>query len=170
MTALGIFMVVMTIAMGAVLGIFGANRKTQSESSVMNNLNLAIEAMSRDIRFGTLYHCGSSLDATTPLNCPSGDSAFAFTNSDGDVVRYRLNGTQIERYSASAPQWVAVTAPEIYVENLKFYVLGAGAPPANTLQPKVVIIVRGYSGDKANTRTDFSLETLVSQRRLDNGQ
>jgi len=169
MTSLTLFMVVMTIAMGSVLGIFDSNRKTQSESTTMNNLDLAIETMSRQIRFGTSYHCGSAGDPSTPQNCPSGDNYFAFTDSDGVLEQYRLNGTQIERYTAASPQWIAVTAPELDIENLNFYVLGA-TPPPDQHQPKVVITVRGYSGAAAKTRTDFSLQTLVSERRIDNGQ
>ena len=169
LTALSLFMVVMTIAMGSVVSIFDANRKTQSESAVMNNLNLAVESLSREMRFGKNYHCGSG-DYTAPQNCPSGDTSVSFLSSNGVQMVYRLNGTALERSVDGGSTFAAVTAPEIVLENVKFYVLGAGAPPSNTLQPKVVMTIKGYSGTKQNTKTDFSLETLVSQRRLDNGQ
>lgn len=169
MTALTLFMVVMTIAMGSVLGIFNANKKTQSESTVMNNLNLAVESMAREMRFGTNYHCGGGT-YTDPQNCAAGDTSISFLSSDGEQMVYRLSGTSIERSIDGGQTFAAVTAPEISITNLKFYVLGAGAPPVNTLQPKTVIVIKGYSGNETTTRTEFSLQTLVSERRIDNGQ
>jgi len=169
MVALSLFLVVMTVAMGAVLSIFDANRHTQAESIVMNNLNLALEGLSRELRFGTAYHCadaGSLLSLTTPQNCPSGNTLISFLSSDGQQMVYRFSGTALERSSDGGSSFVAVTAPEIVLENVKFYVFGTGVGSPDT-QPKVVMVVKGYSGEKANVRTEFSLETLVSERKLE---
>lgn len=165
MTSLAVFMVIMTIAMGSVLGIFTANRKARTESYVMNNLNLAVESMAREIRFGQRYHCGTGI-YTAPQNCPSGDSVISFLSSDGQQMVYRLTGTSIERSVDGGSTFVGVTAPEIVIENMRFYVLGAVEYP-DPLQPKVVITIKGYSGARESERTDFSLQTVVSQRLLD---
>ncbi|MDB5194041.1 MAG: seg [Parcubacteria group bacterium] len=170
MTSLTIFIIIMTISMGAILGVFDANRRSQSESVVMNNLNLAVESMAREMRFGINYHCGSSGDITVPQNCAQGNTFISFLTSDGVQMVYRLNGNSIERSTDGGLSYLAVTAPEIVVENLTFYVLGGGAPPANLNQPKTLITLKGHAGDKVGTQTVFSLQTLVSQRRLDNGQ
>jgi type II secretory pathway pseudopilin PulG len=174
MTALTVFMVIMVISMGSILGVFDANRKSQSESSVMNNLNLAIESMARDMRFGKNYHCeesaATSPPATTARSCPSGGKLVGFLSSNNTQMVYRISGTTLERSSDGGSSYIDVTAPEIIIENLTFYVLGAEPPPANTLQPKVMISIKGYGGTKANTRTEFSLQTLVSERHFDNGQ
>jgi prepilin-type N-terminal cleavage/methylation domain-containing protein len=167
MTSLAVFMVIMTIAMGSVLGIFSANRKAQAESAVMNNLNLAMESMAREMRFGQNYHCGIGT-YTVPQSCPSGDETVSFLSSDGRQMVYRLSGNTIERSSDGGANFVGLTAPEIIIENLKFYVLGATETPDES-QPKVVITLKGYSGVREEERTDFSLQTVVSQRLLDNG-
>jgi prepilin-type N-terminal cleavage/methylation domain-containing protein len=167
MTSLAVFMVIMTIAMGSVLGIFSANRKAQAESAMMNNLNLAMESMAREMRFGQNYHCGTGT-YTTAQSCPSGDTVVSFLSSDGRQMVYRLSGSAIERSSDGGANFVGLTAPEIVIENLKFYVLGATPTPDGT-QPKVVITLKGYSGERDTERTDFSLQTVVSQRLLDNG-
>jgi prepilin-type N-terminal cleavage/methylation domain-containing protein len=171
MTSLSIFMIIMVISMGSILGVFDANRKSQSESIVMNNLNLAIESMARDMRFGRNYHCGIGA-YTAPQSCPSGDSLISFKNVDNDQMVYRLApaGGSLERSSDGGASFTAVTAPEIVIENLTFYALGAEGSPANSIQPKVLISAKGYSQTKARSRTEFSLQTLVSQRCLDNGQ
>jgi prepilin-type N-terminal cleavage/methylation domain-containing protein len=167
MTALTIFMIIMVMSMGSILGVFDANRKSQSESIVMNNLNLAVESMARDMRFAHGYHCGSG-NFSQPQVCPSGDSIIAFTNSNGDHMVYKLDGSTLERSSDNGNNFTAVTAPEIVIENLTFRVFGAA--PGDILQPKTLISIKGYSDTKASSKTEFSLQTLVSQRCLDNGQ
>lgn len=167
MTAVSVFLVIMTISMGAILSIFDANRKAESSKIVMDNLNFAIETMSREIRFGKNYHCGAGGNLASPQNCLSGDSLVSFLSSDGVKTVYRLNGTTIEKSIEGGNSYLAVTAPEIKINSLSFYVVGANPPP-DTLQPKVLIKIGGTAGAKANTITSFTLETMASQRLIDN--
>jgi prepilin-type N-terminal cleavage/methylation domain-containing protein len=161
LTALSIFAVIMTISMGSILGIFEANRKSRSLKTVMTNLNIAMESMSKEIRFGSIYHCGPG--GLTPQNCTGGSTVFTFQPNSGEFVTYRLNNQAIERSDESG-EIIAVTAPEVVIYDLGFYVLGAGTD--NTLQPKVIIRIQGYTGEGTD-RTKFSLQTMVSQRELD---
>jgi len=169
MTAVSIFLVVMTISMGAILGIFSANDKVGSLKIVMDNLNFATETMSREIRFGTRYHCGSG-DFTLPENCAGGADSISFLSNDGtQQIRYRLSGTSIEKsINAASPSaiYTSVTAPEINIQSLTFYVTGA---TLDNLQPRVVIMIKGSAGNKPSSQTEFTMQTAVSQRLLDNG-
>ena len=68
--AIFIFTIVMVVSMGAIVSLIDANRKTQSLKSVMNNLNIAVDLMSRTIIVGTNYfttdeefNCFSSIPA-----------------------------------------------------------------------------------------------------------
>lgn len=169
LVSLSLFLVVMTISMGSVLSVFDANRKSESLKIVMDNLNFTLESMSREIRFGKNYHCGGGT-LTTPLNCPNGGGTqVSFLASDGATqIVYRLTGTKIEKSIDGGANFVAVTAPEVTVQSLTFYVVGADAVPVNYLQPKVLIEIKGQAGLKSNTQTTFNLQTLVSQRVLDN--
>src|SRR3989344_1449051 len=144
MTAISIFIVVMTISMSSIIGVFDANRKSRSLKTVLNNLNLAVESMSREMRFGKNYHCGSSGTITDPKNCVEGNTFLSFLSSDGMQITYRLTGTIIEKQIDSGG-YIAVTAPEIAIDNLTFYTLGAGT--SNTLQPKVIIKIKSHSGN-----------------------
>ncbi|MEK7227696.1 MAG: type II secretion system protein [Patescibacteria group bacterium] len=163
LTAITIFTVVMTISMGSIVGIFDANRKSRSLKTVMGNLNLAVESMAKEMRFGENYHCGSSGNITTPQNCSSGGTFMSFLSSDGVQTSYRLSGQILEKEEVGGG-FVSVTAPELLIDGLTFYTLGAGT--SDTLQPKVIIIIKGrVGGDKG--RSDFTLQTLVSQRTLD---
>ena len=50
MVAIGIFVALVTVSMGALASIFDANRKSQSLKAIMTNLNFAVEVMAREIR------------------------------------------------------------------------------------------------------------------------
>lgn len=167
MTAVSVFAVVMVISMGAILGVFDANRKSESLKTVMDNLNFAVDSMSREMRFGKNYHCGSGT-LTVPQNCSTGGGTqVSFLSSGNEQIVYRLTGTQIEKSVDGGLTYISVTAPEIQIESLTFYVLGASPAPANTLQPKVLIKIKGSAGSKIKTKSDFALQTLVSQRLQD---
>ena len=165
MTAVSIFLVVMTMSMGSILGVFDANRKSQALRIVMNNLNLAVESMAREIRFGTNYHCGADGALSEPQNCVNGDNLISFLSSDNEQIAYRLAGTTIEKSTDGGISYIAVTAPEIIINDLTFYVLGAGK--TNAIQAKALIKIKGTAGKKESSRTSFGIQTLVSQRLSD---
>ncbi len=165
MTAVSIFLIVVMISMSAIFGVFDANRKSRSLKNVMSNLNLAVEGMSKEMRFGTKYHCGVSGVSTAPQNCPGGDNYITFLSTNNEQITYRLNGTAIEK-DVNGAGFVPLTAPEVVIEDLKFYVLGAGGSEVNFLQPKVEMHVKSRAGS-GRSETKFALQTLVSQRMLD---
>jgi prepilin-type N-terminal cleavage/methylation domain-containing protein len=174
MVSVSIFSIVMLISTGAIFSIVEANKKAHSVKSVMTNLNFALESMSRDMRIGSGYSCGPVAGGGQDCS-EDGGGAFSFyanrdiNGDDGvdefDTVTYRMNQSRIEREilmggtSVSSP----ITASEIQVTNLRFYVTGAGGGGD---QPKVLVVVQGYSGT-STTRSDFNIQTTVSQRAND---
>lgn len=160
--AIAIFIAVMTIATGAVFSVLNSNIQSKNTKTALSNLNLALESMSREIRFGTVYHCGNSGILTSPQDCPSGNSYFTFLSSEGQRIVYQRSGSAV-RKSVNGGSYVSVTSPEINIQNLTFYTIGSSS--SDNLQPKTVIIVRGTVGTRAITR--FAIQTLVSQRVID---
>lgn len=161
LVSIAIFSVVMVTAAGALLATIDTNHKAQAIQSAMNNLSFALESMSRPIREGKFYHCGNTGTLTNPQDCPGGDNFFAFKRtSDGLTVSYYLSNNQIVR-NEDVGTAVAVTAPEVIVQNLKFYVNGAEAADKQSL---VTIVIQGYVGEAAKIRTPFNLQTTLSQR------
>ena len=163
-TAVSIFIIVMTISMGSIIGVFDANRKSRTLKTVISNLNLALESMSKEMRFGKNYHCGSVNDTgTNAQNCSSGNVLMSFLSSSGVQVTYRFNNQAIEK-QVGAGGYIAVTAPEIVIDDLTFYTLGAGT--GDLLQPKVLIKVKSHTSTSKG-QSNLTLQTLVSQRVLD---
>lgn len=163
MVALTLFIVVMTMSMGSIVGIFDTNRKSNSLKSIMSNLNLAVESMSKEMRYGKNYHCSSSGTLSLPQNCPNGDNSMTFLSSDNEEITYRINGPTLEK-RVGGGSFIPITAKDVVVNSFTFYVLGTGN--GDTLQPKVIIKIKGYAGGPKG-RSDFAIQTMVSQRALD---
>ena len=66
--ALGIFSVVAVVSLGALVKIIDANRKAQTLQAAMTNLNFALDAVSRELRVGSSYHCETTDQWTTGTN------------------------------------------------------------------------------------------------------
>ena len=179
MVAVSIFAIVMMIGVGALLSLVDANRRAQAINSVLNNLNAALESMTRSIRVGTTYYCQTS--ATPPASSVlsqtqgcNGGKLFAFESPQGDSsdpddqVVYRLNGTQIERSLNGGGTWVALTAPEVSIDSFDFYVVGAESvsETGDTIQPRVLMRIRGSAPIPGGT-TEFNVQASVVQRILD---
>jgi len=185
MVAVTIFSMVMTVAAGTMVSIVDANNKARALQSVMNNLNFAVESMTRNMMFGSKYHCGSDAENViasnlTPANCTgdpvSPQSEMTFVHNDGQrVFTYRLNSTtgQLEVMQTGPSiinsQFVGITSSEVKINSLKFYVTGSGQESslASSLQPRVLIVISGEAQTKDKVISEFHLQTTVSQRTLD---
>lgn len=169
--AFGIFAAVMAIAVGSLVSMMDANRKAQAQKTVANNLHFALENMSRGLRMGSVYHCGSAGVLREPLDCAENPEPFvSFVSTDGDTVAYRLSGAVIERAvrrpGESGPLvFMPLTAPEIQVERMQFFV--DGTPSTDKKQPRVLVLAGGVMKGKGGIESRFDIETLVSQRLLD---
>lgn len=180
--AIGLFAVVMIVAVGALLSLTGANRKAQALQSVMNNLNIALDGMVRNARMGTEYHCGpGSFAGDGTDDCAGGRTTFSFkpycdpstcNQSTESTWIYAFVPPQdsamgyIERSEDGGNSWVQLTAPEISIESLSFYVIGS--KPGDSVQPKVLIVLEGEAAiDSAKTKTTFHIQATAVQRELD---
>lgn len=169
MASISVFAIAMLFVGSSVYGVFDSNRKSQSLRSVMDNLNFSLETMTRTIRFGNTYHCDISV---TPISshrdCASGASSFALLDSNGAQIVYRLSNGRITRsINGGAEQYV--TSADVTITTLTFWVFGSlpYSSGNNLLQPRVIIVVSGYSGTKVTTQSSFSLQTTISQRQFD---
>jgi prepilin-type N-terminal cleavage/methylation domain-containing protein len=189
MVSVAIFTVVMVIALGSLLSVSGAERKAETLKSVMTNLNFALESMSRTIRTGSNYHCDTSNISSTlvPQDCPNasaGADYMVLEANDSSYVTYCLNANSIWRQRVNdaaqirtsclpADGFLQITAPEVIVNDLTFYVKGAcssagsGGCTADAIQPKVLISLDGYINISSVASSTFSVQTSVTQRIYD---
>lgn len=177
MVSVAIFSVVMVISLGALLAISASDKKAETLKSVMNNLNFALDSMSRTIRTGVNYHCGSGGTLSEPLDCAlSPGTSFTFLAADGNQVTYLFDSTPANCVQTGSTggcikrrigngDLLQLTAPEVVITNLSFYVVGA--PVGDGIQPKVTISLNGSVQVTETQKTAFNLQTSVTQRLYD---
>ncbi len=169
MVSVSIFAVVMLMVSSSIYTVFDSNKKSQTLRSVMDNLNLSLEAMTRTIRFGKDYHCDINAGVqSSPRDCAGGASSIAITDFNGNRVVYKLVGTRIAR-TINGGSDIYVTGPDVTISTTTFRVLGSAtySSASDLFQPKVIIVIDGYAGAKATSRSSFVLQTTVSQRQFD---
>lgn len=172
--AIALFSIVMVVCVGALLSLVSANRKAQSLQSVMNNLNIALDGMARTVRMGNTYDGSTGCTGNTegPQDCTEGSTQLSF-QPYGDATEptwiYNFNSAthSIERSTSGSISGAApITAPEVTIEDMRFYVVGTER--GDTVQPKVVIVVKGSAGAPGTSaRTTFHIQATAAQRVLD---
>ncbi len=172
--SLGLFTIVVMIATGAMLSLSDTNRKVKTMRIAMDNLNLALESMSREIRMGSVYTCNPNL-SSPPINlslgdagvdCTGGDSSLAFLSKDDSTTwAYRLNGSVVQQSKNGGSGFSDITAVNIVIDELRFYVRGAetGTGVGSEINhPYIVISLAGTVSNKSST--SFRIQTTVTQR------
>jgi prepilin-type N-terminal cleavage/methylation domain-containing protein len=178
--AVGLFAIIMMVAVGALLALVEANRKARSLESVMNNLNISLDSMVRSIRMGSRYNCGSVLKPIAPdwgdcaAGIPDGNSvlfSFAAFESNPELQTERWvylfeDGRIYRSKTGSLNDMMAITAPEVVIEDMQFYAVGT--TPGDAIQPKIVVVVKGTAGaEDVSIRSTFYIQATAVQRSLD---
>ena len=162
LVSIALFSFVMLATTSVLLSVVDANRKAQGLKSSIDNLSLALDSMSRNLRTGSGYPSGD--------NSSSCLTRITFLDQYGKTVTYSHEGTSIN-VSKSSGLSGPLTAPEITVNNLCFYV--DGTQVNDKIQPRILITARGEvsrttaQGAKNRTRSNFDIQTFVSQRLMD---
>ncbi len=145
LVVLGLFSSVMTIAAGALFTTQAVNVKLQETQSILDNVNLSMETMTREIRYGTDFHCDISLLATSSSlrkNCTftnnGGTVLFFKPNTmvnDKDRVAYYLKNTGVlykdeylcgdDNCTIVSTSTYQITGDDVVIKSLVFYVTGA---------------------------------------------
>ncbi|HRH26475.1 MAG TPA: type II secretion system protein [Candidatus Paceibacterota bacterium] len=162
LVSLAVFAIVITAGASSVLSIIDANQKAQSLNSVMTNMYTALEGMAREVRVGTNY------------THQTGDSApfdtLKFTSDIGVENIFALSETNgIGTITQSVgPAGIAqpITSSEIDIESLTFTIYPLDTGGSINDQPMVVMNIRGRAETQAKTKTEFNMQTIMSQRLL----
>ena len=180
--ATAVFTIVMTAAMGALMNVIDANSKARSIKTAINNLSFAIEGISKDMRLGSDYNCGNNGEPTS-TDCPGGGNIIKYRSQRADPVDvsdptglkkyayYKFEGNKIKlclevggvTCSYSNPSaFNPITSAEVVIApSSKFYIIGV---TSLAQQPRMVISIQGEAGVKEKIKTDFNLQTSISQR------
>lgn len=186
--AVGLFAVVMTIALAVILSVVANNKKTQVINAVVNNLNFALDSMVRDIKTGYSYTCHTSnipLAASGDNNCGVNDQtsiilvstlysqpkivSYYFEKGDplantiGKIKKITCESVGAFGACSGASTDIEVTSPEIDIKDMQI-LTNIGTPGSS--QPSVFLLIHGTSAVNPTEASDFTVQTLISQRRL----
>jgi len=168
MVALSIFTIIILIAMGSVLVSTSISNKVQGLRTAMDNINFAMESMTRSIRMGDNYTCESSISISdeelSRHDCSNGGSILGFSSLDDKNIFYHLKDKKLERCTVS-DGCVDMVSSEVSVDTLTFYVKGS-ENKEDGIQPSVYILMKGTVNVK-NESISFAIQTMASQRNLE---
>ncbi len=173
MISMTIFTVIITVGMGAVLNAMTQHYMAQDMRSAMDGLNFTMEDISRNVRLGNTFHCypsGTDLIATTSAeSCSTGSTKITFNSIAGTSTTYLINTitspAKIQKIVGGVTY--DMTTPDIAIDTSKSDFVVVGAEAGDGLQPVVNIRLVGNVLYKNVNKSNFSLETTVTQRQVD---
>ncbi len=196
--AVGLFSIVMLVALAIILSVVDNNKKVHSVNVVVDNLNFAIDSMVRDIKTGKYYRCGygMSIDVGDTSSCdnpPTDVVTLISTLYDNNkIVQYRylvadanhsygrivkqsclftsIGDTRSCVVGTDSVEESDLTSSEIDITGVTFVVrpgVPSSAQPAlQPSQPTVFLLIKGTSAINPTEASDFTIQTLISQRYL----
>lgn len=176
MVATSIFVVIIISSIGSLLVLLGASKDSRGLRFAMDNVNFAMESMTRSVRMGVNYYCGVTTpgDLDSVQDCETGGNLLSFVPQDPDPIQpqerityrrhTRANGTNtIQRcVGTDDSKCIEIISSDINIEKLKFFVEGSDSVNDQE-QAKVYIILKGTVTVKEKD-TSFMIQTLASQR------
>ncbi len=172
LVALGIFLIVITIAMTSLLKLSSSNHIAQISRKALDNMDFVFDDITREARLGKNYHCGVDGDEKdgASKDCHDGATSFAFTRiDDGQIIRYKKetkNGFEVITKKIGSAAAQSLTAEGVNIPLLKFYVFGSGVADGYSARVLVTLQAELKQGERYVSR--INLQTNIAQREQDN--
>lgn len=187
--ATALFSMVVMLSIGSLFVLLDANKKARSLKVAMDNLNLIIDDMARELRLGSKYFCYANPDQPVYIgttgsenvnDCPYTEngiygSKLAFRDRFGKVVIYRFDKSEVtpciqrkitnESWGSGYDEkgvYECLTPVDIVINDLRFYVYDVAS--ISQAQPRILISIKGTAGYGSRTTSSFSVMTSVTQR------
>ncbi len=176
MVSTTIFTIVMVMGLGSLVSTSNAAKSANKLRIAVDNINFAMESMTRDLRMGTNYYCLSSgdtinySDTTLTKNCNSSQVgkkiAFIPQTKPPEILKryaYQLYNNKLQKCT-KANSCIDIVSDKVEISYLRFYV--SGAELSDNQQPSVRIAIKGVV-TVGGMGTPFSIQTMVSQRSVE---
>lgn len=181
LVSMALFIVVLTIGVGALMVLISANGKAQNMQAAVSNIQFSLDSMAREIRTGNGYYCSNGSetmgDYTVVQDCDrgtylsiieGGKSLSAGSLNRRIAYRYNSSAQSVERKIGNGT-WVPLTSSSVAVTSMHFNVSNSATKDGtgNLFQPNATIYISGVISGVGQTSTEFTLQTTVTQRTLD---
>ena len=153
------------VAIGGISVILGAQRsykKIAQNRVVIDNLNLVMDTITREVRFGREYNFldGYATNSIKFISASGATTTYLFNSASSSILEIVNNATN------------TLSSPAFKVEIFKVEIFGTST--SDTEQPRVKIILAGSINEdefRANSwikNQTFYIQSLISQRDIDN--
>jgi prepilin-type N-terminal cleavage/methylation domain-containing protein len=170
-----------------------AQVRVEQGQDVSESGRFLLEAMSRELRLGTVDYAYYSAKGLLPLDRPQ--TVLATRDMVGDQYVYRQNGTQLDLCIAPAnivegggdpdqclaagngPQWQVVTSEDQRLKELQFYISPSQDPfqfeedasqyRGGHVQPRVTILLQMEPEEGQSEGQIVTLQTTIVSRRYE---
>ncbi len=159
--SLAIFTIVALIAVGALLKIMDLNKKSLTMKTSINNLNFVLESMSREMRVGKNYtevsNNSSGWEIRFQSPKPANEECYISYKyySSLSTLRKAQRGDCSDTTGAF---FADIISPDIKITN-SILIMNTSSG-----QPYAFFWFKGYTGLTEKEKTEFSMQTRVSQR------
>jgi prepilin-type N-terminal cleavage/methylation domain-containing protein len=172
MVATSIFVVIMLSSMSSLFIMLDATKSSKALRFAMDNVNFAMESMTRSIRMGKNYYCveaGDTMPSEIDVSndCLEGGTLLSFVPQESaSRVGYKIASVAgsdyhtIERCDTYG--CVPIISPNVDIDRLKFFVRGSAD---DDIQASVYVIIKGTVMVKG-APTSFAIQTMASQRNF----
>lgn len=180
MVSVAIFSIVVMIALGAILTILDANRKSRTLTEVMNNLNFSVEMITRSLKTGVepgyedgILHVGSIVLSEagfererTRYKCEGVDGGDCEEEGVIGRIMQCIDDNFLE-LECNSNQWSPITSELVDIDSFVISVVpNSVGNRVDFVQPRIQIVISGTAKVNESISSGFSLQTSVSQRRL----
>ena len=154
-----LFSIVIVVIMGTILTIIDVNRKSQTLTIVMNDLNFALESFTRTVKTGEFQSVNSE------------GTQMTITNQEEEEVVYKIENEAIYRRldedpnDGFTPDFIKLTSDQLKITSGFFKVFNN--PGVSNYQPRVLVSLEGSVSITPRITSAFKIQTTVSQRNLD---
>lgn len=186
MVSATIFSLILIIATGALFSTQAINSRIGQTQLILDGVNLSLDVMGRDIRYGSRFYCSTSVFNGSITysrgDCSQGGQYISFrpavklsgsTDSSYDRVVYYVYNQKIYKneypYNGT-PRIFQITPDDVSVKSLNLKVIGAETIDNGDLrQPLISILMSGVTIPQRSTvnPVSFNLESTISPRTLD---
>ena len=189
LVVLGLFSGIATLALGSLFNVQSINAKLQTTQTILDNVNLSVSTISREIHFGSRFHCVATLSTVIPRtrkSCPKsagGGSVLILKPSDAStstdrVAFYLQKGVLYkDEYYGGGTTTLQMTANDVFISSLVFYVNGAQTSDGSNdvggaqdyEQPSITLLISGKPNNQAvmASSSEFNIQTTVSPTEID---
>ncbi len=167
MVSVTIFSIVTLIVSGAFIVLADIYRKVQSNRAVIDNLNLAMDTMTLQIREGQNYEISENEISFDEYIIRDDDYVFnrklTYRVNDETGILEQCESESIDPGDSDSPDsngCTDLTSSEIRVESMNFESQRSDFPS------QVLIILKGVATNKRGTESEFLLQSTLSQRNI----